>query len=76
MCPWAHTRKTVLSFEGLDDIWSQSFETDDYMIDAFKHEQALVDPELFYPSSPATQDQEVFFIQVTEELSLYNFHVL
>ncbi|KAL1812854.1 hypothetical protein DCAR_0625110 [Daucus carota subsp. sativus] len=42
------------SIEGLGDIWSQSFETDIYMINA--HEQGLSDPGLVHPSSPATEE--------------------
>lgn len=46
---------TSPTFECLDDIWSQTFDTD-YMINAHRYQQLYVDPGHAYPSSPSTEE--------------------
>ncbi|KAK1388956.1 Transcription factor LAF1 [Heracleum sosnowskyi] len=59
---------TPTSFEGLDDFWSQSsFETDNYMINAYKQEQASMDAGLVYPGSPTTEEVFLWSYDLSDE---------
>lgn len=56
---------TPTSFQGLDDFWSQSsFETDNYMINAYK---PFVDPQLVYPTSPTTEQVFLWSYDLSDE---------
>ncbi|KAL8088135.1 uncharacterized protein LOC141698026 [Apium graveolens] len=60
--------RTPTSFLGLDNFWSRSsFETDNYMINAYKHEQELMERGLVYPSSPVTEEVHLWSYDLSDE---------
>ncbi|KAK1393263.1 Transcription factor LAF1 [Heracleum sosnowskyi] len=63
------TTTTSRTYECLDDIWSQPFDTD-YMINAYNYkyqQQPYADPGLAYPSSPTTEEVCLWSYDLSDE---------
>ncbi|KAL1823107.1 hypothetical protein ACET3Z_009885 [Daucus carota] len=62
---WIRTNFT--NFDYLDDLWSESFEMDNYMINAYNYQQSYVDPGHVYPSSPSTEEVCLWSYDLSDE---------